>query len=53
MEAVRVEVVTEGAVVDQRPRCWRCGRILAWFASRPWRISCSKCRAVNGSEPSA
>lgn len=38
-------------IIDQQPRCWRCGRMVAWFVARPWRVSCGRCRAVNGSEP--
>lgn len=35
------------AIVDEIPRCWRCNRILAYFATRPWKISCSRCKALN------
>jgi len=38
-------------IIDQQPRCWRCGRMIAWLAARPWRISCGRCKALNSSEP--
>ena len=34
---------------DQEPQCWRCGRILAAFVTRPWSLRCSKCKAENHS----
>ena len=40
-----------GVVTDEKPKCWRCGRILAWVVTRPWRLSCNKCKAVNTSTP--
>lgn len=36
-----------GAVTDANPRCWRCSRLLAELATRPWRIKCGRCKAVN------
>ena len=36
-------------VTDIRPRCWRCNRVLAEKASRPWEIKCGKCKARNAS----
>lgn len=36
-----------GADVDERPRCWRCDRLLAETVARPWRIKCSRCKASN------
>jgi phage FluMu protein Com len=36
---------------DIRPKCWRCERVLAELASRPWRFMCSKCKAINNSPP--
>lgn len=38
-------------IVDESPRCWRCNRKLAEFVARPWRFTCPKCNAVNGSPP--
>lgn len=35
------------AIVDEVPRCWRCNRILAYFVTRPWKIMCSRCKALN------
>lgn len=32
---------------DDKPRCWRCNRLLALFLTRPWLIACSRCKAVN------
>jgi hypothetical protein len=37
--------------VPEAPRCWRCGRLLAWEVGQPWRIQCQRCRAENASEP--
>ena len=36
-------------IVDLRPRCWRCGRILAERLARPWSMRCSRsrCKAEN------
>jgi phage FluMu protein Com len=36
-----------GAVTDQAPRCWRCSRLLALFLTRPWKMRCPRCKAVN------
>jgi phage FluMu protein Com len=33
-------------VIDQRPRCWRCEKVLAEFVARPWRFICPRCKAV-------
>lgn len=38
-------------ITDTEPRCWRCDRMIAYFATRPWRLQCSKCKAVNSSKP--
>ncbi len=44
--------VGEGArVTDKEPRCWRCNRVLAHLATRPWSIDCHRCHAQNKSEP--
>ena len=32
---------------DQRPRCWRCGRVLARRLTRPWDLRCRRCKADN------
>lgn len=32
---------------DVEPRCWRCRRMLARYLTRPWRVDCPKCKAVN------
>ena len=32
---------------DRKPRCERCGRVLAWFVSRPWRVRCPRCGLDN------
>jgi hypothetical protein len=37
--------------VDREPRCWRCGKKLAVFLTRPWRIECVRCKARNASPP--
>ena len=43
-------VVTTGAhdlITDQRPRCYRCGRVLAACLTRPWELRCRRCGAPN------
>lgn len=32
---------------DDKPRCWRCNRLLAVLVTRPWMITCSRCKAPN------
>ena len=32
---------------DLEPRCWRCARMLARAVTRPWAISCPRCKATN------
>ena len=34
-------------VVDEAPRCWRCTKKLAESLTRPWSITCSRCKAKN------
>lgn len=34
-------------VTDYRPRCWKCGRVLGRYISRPWSIRCRRCKATN------
>lgn len=36
-----------GVVTDENVKCWRCERLLAEVVSRPWRIKCGRCKAVN------
>ncbi len=33
-------------VVDRYPHCWKCGKLLAEFLTRPWQIRC-RCKARN------
>lgn len=40
-------VSSESNVTDYRPRCWKCGRALAKFVTRPWSIRCRRCKANN------
>ena len=40
-------------MTDQRPRCWRCGRVLAEKLTRPWELKCSRCKAANASRSDA
>ncbi|MFZ5852309.1 MAG: hypothetical protein ACOYY2_13075 [Actinomycetota bacterium] len=35
------------AIVDTKPRCWRCSRLLAESVTRPWEIRCTRCKATN------
>ena len=41
---------TPQVVTDEKPRCWRCNRYLAFYATRPWAIQCSRCSARCQSE---
>ena len=34
-------------VTDYEPRCWKCGRMLGKYISRPWSIRCRRCKANN------
>jgi len=36
-----------GSKVVERPRCWRCNKLLAELLSSPWRVVCPRCHAVN------
>lgn len=36
-----------GATTDEAPRCWRCNRLLALMLTRPWKMSCPRCKALN------
>lgn len=38
-------------ITDRDVRCWRCRRMLALLATRPYRFVCPKCHAANGSPP--
>jgi phage FluMu protein Com len=31
--------------VDHKPKCWRCGKLLAEYVARPWRFTCPRCKA--------
>lgn len=44
-----VPMIAAKVQVDERPRCWRCKRLLAEFAARPWSIKCKRCQAQNNS----
>lgn len=33
-------------VLDKEVRCWKCGKLLAEFVTRPWQIRC-RCKARN------
>ena len=43
--------IDSGAVVDREPRCWRCGKKLANYLTRPWDMACVRCKARNSREP--
>ena len=34
-------------LVDHEPRCWKCRKKLANYLTRPWDISCGRCKAKN------
>lgn len=34
-------------VTDYQPKCWKCGRMLGKYFSRPWSIRCRRCKANN------
>ena len=33
--------------VDVDPRCWRCGKLLARFLTRPYLVDCQRCGTTN------
>ena len=37
----------EGQLIDFKPRCWRCNKLLAEYATRPWRARCVRCKALS------
>ena len=43
----KVPTTEHDTAADQGPRCWRCGRKLAIFVTRPWVIVCGRCKARN------
>lgn len=42
-----VDAYGEKAGTDEKPRCWRCNRLLAEMLTRPWLITCTRCKAKN------
>ena len=32
-------------LVDELPRCWRCGKLLGERLTRPWVVRCPRCKA--------
>ena len=34
-------------VVDHRPRCVSCKKLLGNYFGRPWSIRCERCKTVN------
>lgn len=42
---------TREPVTDTEPRCWRCGKMLAYFVTRPWRLKCRYCRSISAYRP--
>jgi len=51
MMTTTAEPPPASATIDHEPRCWRCGRRLAEYISRPWSLRCQKCKAPNASVP--
>jgi phage FluMu protein Com len=39
-----------GGKSKERPRCWRCNKLLAELVTSPWRITCPRCKAANQEE---
>jgi hypothetical protein len=35
---------------DEKPRCWRCEKLLAEKLTRPWVIVCARCKAKNNKD---
>lgn len=44
-------LIPQAIVTDEAPRCWRCRRKLAEMVSRPWQLTCARCKAMNASAP--
>ena len=40
----------KGEKTVERPRCWRCNKLLAELVTAPWRITCTRCKAGNQQE---
>jgi phage FluMu protein Com len=40
----------QGERTAERPRCWRCNKLLAEVVSAPWQITCGRCKALNKEE---
>ena len=38
---------THDGIVDVAPRCWRCDRKLGERLTRPWEVTCTRCKAKN------
>ena len=46
-ENVRTASGDSDAIVDVSPRCWRCNRKLGELLTRPWEVTCTRCKATN------
>lgn len=46
---VTATIVDGNVVTDKRPRCEHCGKMVAWFVTRPWKLRCPHCRKNTGS----
>lgn len=44
-----IDAYGRGANTDEHVRCWRCNRMLFYYATRPWKIMCNKCKAQSQS----
>jgi phage FluMu protein Com len=40
----------KGTKTTERPRCWRCNKLLAELVTAPWRITCPRCKALSQQE---
>lgn len=47
------QIAPSSPITDREPKCWRCGRTLGAFFSRPWSLRCQRCKAENASSPEA
>ena len=36
-----------GSVTDNKPRCWKCNRVLGEYLTRPWSRRCQRCKSPN------
>ena len=41
--------MTTETKIDKNTKCWRCEKYIGVELTRPWKIICSRCKAMNKS----